>query len=61
MNARIKSIEDNLIELDNGQTYRADSMDSHRLSSWNVGNKVKVGYDYLFHIKKEKKVHVRRE
>ncbi len=61
MTARIKSIDNDLITLDDGHAYRAERMDMNRLSSWNVNDKVRIGYDYLFHFKREKKVHVRRE
>lgn len=61
MNARIKSIDGNIIKLDNGETYLANSYDEYRLSSWAVDDKVKIGHDYLFHLEKEKKVHVKPE
>lgn len=50
-----------MIELDNGKSYLVNSSDLHRISSWSPGDKVKIGYDYLFHLKKEKKAHVKPE
>ena len=60
MHAHITRIDGDLVELDNGEKYRATQGDASRLSSWSIGAKVKIGHDHLLHVKKEKKVHVRR-